>query len=129
METTDEATTAGEVVRARREELGLTKTELARRAHVTRSSIHEIELGQRAHLQERTVRRLEEALELPPGELQRRAPHLVLGSRSTREALIHDSLRHELESALSERRYESLLEAIMRVADAVDVLETRLGRN
>lgn len=62
----------GVVVRERREALGLTKSELARRAHVTRSTLHEIETGQRSFLQAHTYLALDDALEWAAGTLRRR---------------------------------------------------------
>jgi transcriptional regulator with XRE-family HTH domain len=124
--TSGETPTTGEVVRVRREELGLTKAELARRAHLTRSSIHEIELDQRARLQERTLRALEDALRLSPGDI----PSNGLRMPRTRDDVVGGrtaSLRGELELVLSERRYDELLVLIRRVADRLDELEDRLS--
>jgi transcriptional regulator with XRE-family HTH domain len=128
MATSEHVTTAGEVVRAKREELGLTKAELARRAHLTRSSIHEIESGQRTHLQARTLHALDLALGLDPGTLERVNRPSVFVSHSVEDALLGASFRRELEERLGERRYESVLELLMRVADRVDELESRLRR-
>ena len=118
--TPSDATTTGEVVRSRREELGLTKAELARRSHLTRSSIHEIEAGQRTHLQARTVQALNRALGLPPGTLSR--------GPVQRDAALSATLRRELEDRLADDRYETVLGLLMRVAERIDELEERLGR-
>jgi transcriptional regulator with XRE-family HTH domain len=118
---TTERATAGDVVRARREELGLTKAELARRAHLTRSTIHEIEAGQRVTLQLRTLQALARALDMPPENLhQGRAPQVFSHALS-------DSLRRDIEERLGEsRRYEDVLELLLRVARKVEELEERL---
>ena len=121
MESSEEhAASAGEVVRLRREELGLSKAELARRARLTRSSIHEIEADQRRHLQTRTLRSLEEALALAPGSLS--------PTSRQRDTALAASLSRELEGLLSENRYNDLLQMIMRVANRVDELEHGVNR-
>src|SRR4051812_45446822 len=100
-------TTPGEVVRVRREELGLTKAELARRAGLTRSSVHEIEAGQRTHLQARTLNALERALKLNPGTIQ-------LRTHSAGHFSGAHSLRQELEGRREDMRFETVFELLMR---------------
>lgn len=125
----DTTATTGEVVRTRREELGLTKAELARRASLTRSSIHEIEADQRSHLQARTLQALERALELSPGTIQRRTRPSVFVSHSGGDSALAHSLRRELEGRREEARFETVFELLMRVADRVDELESRLAND
>lgn len=63
----------GAVVRARRGELGLSLADVAERVGCARSYLSAIETGRRATPSEEIVGRLEGALELPEGELRRRA--------------------------------------------------------
>lgn len=110
----------------------MTKAELARRASLTRSSIHEIEGDLRHHLQARTLQALERALELSPGTIQRRtrpAGASVFLSHGSGDSAVAHSLRRELEGRREDMRFETVFELLMRVADRVDELEERLAND
>jgi len=61
----------GEIIEERRLELGLTKSEAARRAGVSRGTWHEIESGRRAQMLAGTLALFDSALSLERGTLRR----------------------------------------------------------
>lgn len=68
---TEHSTSLAKVVSERREELGLSKSELCKRAQITRSTLHEIENGTRRSLMPATYEALDGALGWLPGTLKR----------------------------------------------------------
>jgi len=113
--------TLAELVTRRREELGLTKSELARRANVTRSTIHEVENGSRLKLQPATYRHLDEALEWLPGTLQRMTASTLVVEAKSMVARIQSRL-----APIEASRSEALLELLLEVARRLDYLEEHL---
>lgn len=92
-----------DIVITRRTELGITKAELARRAKITRSTIHEIENGTRRTIQTATSQALDRALELPPGSLRRLTTESIVLEAKSRSVFISSaSENRSLEVALLE---------------------------
>lgn len=79
-----------EAVSKRRRELGYTKSDLARRARTTRSTIHEIENGTRKHLQAATYNGLDEALRWTPGTLEAMTSEKVVTYEAKRSSAQSD---------------------------------------
>lgn len=113
--------TLAEVVTRRREELGLTKSDLARRAGVTRSTIHEIENGARHKLQPATYRHLDSALQWDPGTLQRMTTTTMLLETKSMVAQIQSRL-----APIQASRVEALAELLLEVGRRLDSLEEKL---
>lgn len=111
-----------EIVTRRREELGLTKTDLAHQASVTRSTIHEIENGSRRKLQPGTYRRLDHALGWTPGTLQQMTSTTMLVEAKSMVAQIQSRL-----APIEASRNELVLELLFEVARRLDALEEHLA--
>jgi transcriptional regulator with XRE-family HTH domain len=66
---TNAASLIGNTIREARERLGLTKTEAALSAHISRKTWHELEAGVRDAPHRPTLQRVEQALDMEPGTL------------------------------------------------------------
>ena len=121
------------LVTARREELGLTKSELARRARITRSTLHEIERGQRHALMPETYSSLDRALEWTPGTLRKRskaaAAKATVGHSLSGPELLDDvRARMALIGAHADaERFELIVDMWTAVIQRLDELDERVG--
>ncbi len=71
----------GELVKARRVELGLTQVQLAEKGGITQSLISELERGRRRYVTAADVRGLARALDLPEAEVWAAIPRERNGTR------------------------------------------------
>jgi transcriptional regulator with XRE-family HTH domain len=92
--TTDPVTPLGEIIEQRRLELGLTKSEAARLAGVSRGTWHEVEAGRRTNMLADTLNLFDKALGWERGTLRRRSrpldgrPDLVYTTTEGRDVII-----------------------------------------
>ena len=75
-----EEPTLGTLVEARREELGLTKSEAARQAGISRGTWHEIETGKRQQVQPDKLNSVARVLQLRPDVLRARSGRLAIAA-------------------------------------------------
>jgi transcriptional regulator with XRE-family HTH domain len=120
--TTEPATALGAIIEQRRLELGLTKSEAARLAGVSRGTWHEVEAGRRSNMLANTLNLFDKALGWERGRL-----HELTRPLEGRPDLVATEGRHSAVDGGDERqRLASLLVSmpVERVEQLLKLLET-----